>query len=145
VHAVVVLSLMCCALSVYFTSHTASLHPSFPRLSIHDNLLPLSSPSSLPLLSSPTSLPLLSCQKLYRFLKLLCFLSYLLSFRRALSTLVRFRSLSSSNWINWKGRTTRAHQILQVWDRVEADFSATRPDPLTGPVSLPPISLLGLC
>jgi hypothetical protein len=45
--------------------------------------------------------------------------------------LVRFKPLSSSNWINWKGRTIRALQILQVWDHVESDVSATRPNPLT--------------
>jgi transposase InsO family protein len=43
--------------------------------------------------------------------------------------LVKFKAVSSSNWINWKGRTTRALQILQVWDHVESDLSAARPDP----------------
>ena len=42
---------------------------------------------------------------------------------------MKFKAVSASNWINWKGRTTRALQILQVWDHVESDLSATRPDP----------------
>ena len=44
--------------------------------------------------------------------------------------LQKFKAVSSSNWINWKGRTMRALQILQVWDHVETDLSAARPDPL---------------
>src|SRR6185437_15979435 len=47
----------------------------------------------------------------------------------AVPRLVKFKAVSSSNWINWKGRTTRALQILQVWDHVASDLSASRPDP----------------
>jgi hypothetical protein len=47
--------------------------------------------------------------------------------------LVRFKSLTSSNWINWKGHTTRALEILQVWNHVKSDLSAVRPDPLLDP------------
>jgi transposase InsO family protein len=43
--------------------------------------------------------------------------------------LVKFKSVSSSNWINWKGRTMRALQILDAWGHVESDLSATRPNP----------------
>src|ERR1700679_1624953 len=48
----------------------------------------------------------------------------------AVPRFVKFKPVSSSNWINWKGRTTRALQILQIWDHVESDLSAARPDPL---------------
>jgi hypothetical protein len=48
----------------------------------------------------------------------------------AVPRLVKFKAVTSSNWINWKGRTTRALEMLQVWDHVESDLSATRPDPL---------------
>jgi len=45
--------------------------------------------------------------------------------------LVKFdKPLSSTNWLHWKSRTRDALQILQVWDHVESDLSATRPDPL---------------
>src|ERR1700733_3958184 len=40
------------------------------------------------------------------------------------------KPLSSTNWLHWKSRTRDALQILQVWDHVESDLSATRPDPL---------------
>jgi hypothetical protein len=47
----------------------------------------------------------------------------------AVPRLVKFKSVSSSNWINWKGRTMRALQILDAWGHVESDLSATRPNP----------------
>ena len=50
---------------------------------------------------------------------------------------MKFKAVTSSNWINWKGRTTRALEMLQVWDHVESDFSATRPDPLLDPRMTP--------
>jgi transposase InsO family protein len=50
---------------------------------------------------------------------------------------VKFKAVTSSNWINWKGRTTRALQMLQVWDHVESDLSATRPNPDLDPRQTP--------
>ena len=47
----------------------------------------------------------------------------------AVPRFVKFPPVSASNWINWKLRTTTVLQIFQVWDHVESDLSATRPDP----------------
>jgi hypothetical protein len=39
------------------------------------------------------------------------------------------KPLSTTNWLHWRGRTTEALQILQVFDHVESDLTAIRPDP----------------
>ena len=51
--------------------------------------------------------------------------------------LVKFKAVSASTWTNWKGRTRRALEILQVWDHVDSDLSSTRPDPLLDPRMTP--------
>ena len=51
---------------------------------------------------------------------------------------VKIPPVSATNWIHWRFRTKTALQVLQVWDHVETDLSATRPDPAADPRVTPP-------